>query len=219
LFNWNKTYADSLYYGLSNPFGFYNETTLPNLNSTGLIRDWNSTGLIKNWSSESSSFNESNYYNSSQVDSQFSALVMVPVGSVISYVKNLTNTPALPDGWVECNGQTLSDAESVYNGIVIPNLNGNNYFLMGNSSGSGSTGGESTHTLTIGEMPAHQHTQSANLGGTGYPAFTGSGQLVTIVSTSGGGGSSPLKTVSAGGSEAHENKPPYYSVVWIMRVK
>jgi len=47
-----------------------------------------------------------------------------PIGSVISWLKNYTNTPSLPTGWVECNGQTLSDVGSVYNGQIIPNLNG-----------------------------------------------------------------------------------------------
>ncbi len=29
LFSWNKTYADSLYYSINNPYGYYNSTTLP----------------------------------------------------------------------------------------------------------------------------------------------------------------------------------------------
>lgn len=32
-------------------------------------------------------------------------------------------TPSLPTGWVECTGQTISDADSPINGKVVPNLN------------------------------------------------------------------------------------------------
>ena len=77
-----------------------------------------------------------------------------PIGTVLSWLKSYINTPALPDGWVECNGQILDEAESVYDGQVIPDLNGDNRFLRGNST-SGGTGGESTHVLTIAEMPLH----------------------------------------------------------------
>jgi hypothetical protein len=49
----NSDYLDGLdslyFYPYSNPFSFYNSTTLPNLNSSGLIRDWNVSGYIKNW--------------------------------------------------------------------------------------------------------------------------------------------------------------------------
>lgn len=45
----------------------------------------------------------------------------------------------LDDNYVECNGQTLSDSGSIFNGDIIPDLNGNNNFLRGNST-SGETG-------------------------------------------------------------------------------
>lgn len=45
----------------------------------------------------------------------------------------------LPNNFVECNGQTLSDAESQLNGQVIPNLNGNKNFVSGDLV-SGTTG-------------------------------------------------------------------------------
>lgn len=85
--SWNQSLADTLYYSItnpygfynssnfvitdyylkSNPFGFYNVTTLPDLNSSGLIKDWNSTGLIINWSIDTSNFylnsNPYGYYN------------------------------------------------------------------------------------------------------------------------------------------------------------
>jgi len=48
-----------------------------------------------------------------------------PIGSIIALHKNMENTPALPDGWVECNGQLISDLASPYHGQNAPNLNNN----------------------------------------------------------------------------------------------
>ena len=60
-----------------------------------------------------------------KVNANFSYVnCLVPIGTILPWLKSLTNTPALDDRFVECNGQTLSDAESVYDGQTIPNLNG-----------------------------------------------------------------------------------------------
>ena len=80
---------------------------------------------------------------------QFSGWGIVPIGGVVAWLKSFTGTPSLPDGWVECNGQVLNDADSVYNGRTMPQLNGyggagTNRFLRGSST-SGSTGGTESH--------------------------------------------------------------------------
>ncbi|KKM72362.1 hypothetical protein LCGC14_1421250, partial [marine sediment metagenome] len=75
---------------------------------------------------------------------------------------SIYKTPELPEGWVECNGQTLSgafaDADSPYNGGTIPDLNassGTERFLRGSIS-SGTTGGSEDHlhstSLTSGNQ-------------------------------------------------------------------
>jgi len=116
----------------------------------------------------------------------------------------------IPSGWVECSGQTLSDAESVLNGIVIPNLNGQNRFLRGNAT-SGGTGGSETHTLTVDEMPSHKHSLNANV-----VTETGAGSIGGVDQS---GNAYITETQNAGGGQPHENRPPFYNVVWIMRVK
>jgi hypothetical protein len=124
-----------------------------------------------------------------------------PVGSVFAWLKSFTNTPALNNNWVECNGQVLSDAASLYNGLTIPNLNGSlgaglkGYFLRGHSS-SGSV--ESSQNLN------HRHTASASgsAGGTNNFEYDAGGNTIY--------------TGYEGGDEA---RPSNYSVVWIMRVK
>lgn len=140
------------------------------------------------------------------------ALVLSPIGSVTAWLKSFPNTPALPTGWVECNGQVLSDSGSVYNGQTIPNLNasggGTKRFLRGSTT-SGTTGGADTHTLSVGEMPGHTHVERT-VGGGGPSGPAGSG---------GNANSSSTSTDSTGGGQAHNNLPSYYEIVWILRVK
>ena len=139
---------------------------------------------------------------------------IAPIGSITAWLKTYTNTPSLPANWVECNGQTLSDADSVYNGQVIPDLNGDNRFLRGSST-SGGTGGSATHEhstpiafrgtgeleygnalfgTTADQVPySHYQADATNLS-------TGSAQDCAATST-------------------NNAEPPYYAVVWIMRIK
>ena len=143
---------------------------------------------------------------------------MSPIGSVTAWLKSYTNTPTLPDNWVECNGQTLDDSDSVFDTQTIPDLNGytgDQGFLRGGGSSdgstptaSGATGGEDTHTLITSEMPAHTHTITV---GDGPEA----GSNATYTNLGGGTATSS----STGGGGAHENLPTYYEVVWIIRIK
>lgn len=58
------------------------------------------------------------------IATKFEGYGIVPIGFIGFWHKNLTGVPDLPDGWVECNGQVLSDPDSPLNGQTIPNLNG-----------------------------------------------------------------------------------------------
>jgi microcystin-dependent protein len=144
-------------------------------------------------------------------------LILAPIGSVVAWLKSYANTPALPSGWVECNGQTLSDVDSVFTGQAIPNLNGANRFLRGNST-SGGTGGAATVQLTIAQMPSHSH----DIHTVEYPGT--SGDSTNIFTKNNTPENEIVTSIPEGGGdnnwgEAHENLPPYYNVVWIMRVK
>lgn len=121
--------------------------------------------------------------------------VMPPIGSILPWAKTITGTPSLPAGYVECSGQVLSDADSPLNGDTIPNLNasgGGTQRLLRGSSTSGTTGGVDT-------TPDHSNHAI------GTSTFNGGSDHV------GCGGE------TAGGS--HSQLPPYYQIVWVMRVK
>lgn len=148
-----------------------------------------------------------------------SSTIIAPIGTIMAWLKSYTNTPqTLPTGWVECDGSVVNDADSVYNTQTLPDLNGGE-FLRGDTT-SGGTGGSATHTLIEAEMPAHTHNFQA--GGTAtyfinsYNATnTAAGGGINITSLSG----ALTGTQSAGSGTAHENRPPFYNVVWIMRIK
>lgn len=86
-----------------------------------------------------------------------------PIGSIEAFHKSMANTPALPWGWVECNGQVLSDPESPYNGQAIPDLNNTGLFLRGGLTSGASQAadiGPHTHTGTTSTDGSHNHTGS-----------------------------------------------------------
>jgi len=113
----------------------------------------------------------------------------------------------LSDAWFECNGQTISDASSPWDGKTLPDLNATQRFLRGSVSSS-TTGGADTHTLTEAEMPAHTHTEegvqsSGSFAGAGTNKV---GQAARVSGSTGGGGS-------------HNNLPAFYETVMIIRLK
>jgi len=151
-----------------------------------------------------------NRYTDSEANAAL-ANYIAPIASIIAWAKNIKTGLTIPACWVECNGQTLNDSESILNGILIPNLNGQNRFLRGNST-SGETGGEEKHTLTINEMPRHNH--DINAGGSSGVA---SGVQPTPATTPTPSYSNLIRYT--GDDAPHENRPPFYDIVWIIRIK
>lgn len=73
----------------------------------------------------------------------------------------------------------------------------------------GQNGGEQTHLLTTGEMPAHTHDLTLNSGGTATTPSQWGNQSSTPATNT---------TTSVGGSAAHNNMQPYITMNYIMRV-
>ncbi len=146
----------------------------------------------------------------------FEGFGIMPIGSIIAWAGNLSGVPVLPDGWVMANGQNLSDSQSPLNGIFLPNLNGNNSFLRGNQTSSGDEGGQSTVALTVAELAEHRHPEAeANNFITDASTQQATSTLIGATVNTGKTGNTGVE----GSGTAHENKPPYFDVIWIIRIK
>lgn len=103
-----------------------------------------------------------------------------------------------------------ADPNTMYPGTTWTRIT--NAFLWAcDASGTiGQTGGEKTHTLTTAEMPSHTHgsVYSGNASGTKNLPWLSTSVLGT-------GDKLAYSTIATGGSEAHNNMPPYIQVsVW-----
>jgi hypothetical protein len=118
--------------------------------------------------------------------------IEIPIGGIISWAKSLGNVPqTLPYGWAICDGSLVSDAQSIFDGLVLPNLT--NKFLRGSGS-SGLTGGADDH--------AHYASTAVSVAaGSDYTVFEDNNGINST------GGAFPT------------GLPSYYEVVFIIRIK
>lgn len=143
--------------------------------------------------------------------------VAIPIGVIVMWY-GAEN--AVPAGWAICNGQTV-------NGVTTPNLTGR--FVVGAGADStykasdggdayqpGAKGGERTHKLSTQEMPSHTHSITMH---TGDLAASWKDQRNFYLPWAKYPGTSTETSTSAGGNAAHENRPPYYALYYIMKVK
>lgn len=110
--------------------------------------------------------------------------ILYPIGSIYMSV-NSTNPSQLFGGtWVQISGRFL--------------------YCTNNSM---DTGGEATHKLTINEMPSHNHMVDYDQVWDG-----GGGTLALGTTDNGGSWASATWVHNTGGSKAHNNMPPYFTV-------
>ena len=155
-----------------------------------------------------------------QLDADVAALSgsygVMPIGSIVAWHKNLVGTPALPTGWAECNGQTISDAASPYNGTALPNLNGEARFLRGSTT-SGVNQNATRVAVTVETDAAHLFYDASGRNMTSFnndydaTDVLGSNQRGVINRT----------TVDNAPNQIYAGRvrPVNMSVVWVMRVK
>ena len=137
-------------------------------------------------------------------------------------------TGNIPTGYQLCDGSAPStSALQAIVGSIVPDLR--NRFIVGAASdvgtgvifnadtgavtgdyAPGDTGGSVAHQLTVAEMPSHNHTYDRTTAPSDGQdkAGEGSGDAVTI---------NQSNTGSKGGNDYHENRPPYYALVFMIK--
>jgi len=150
-----------------------------------------------------------------------------------------------PKGWAFCNGQLLpinqnqalfSILGTTYGGngqttYALPNLQTRSPIHVGNGFTLGQAGGETAHTVTVSEMPAHTHAvvaanvaattntpdnakvfaQSAGSGGSPVAPFP-----ANMYNTAANNTLAPASVTNIGGSQPHNNQSPYLVLNFII---
>ncbi len=126
---------------------------------------------------------------------------LMPLGAIVMWAGSIAT---IPSKWALCNGE---------NGT--PDLRGKFILGAGNTYNVGAMGGETSHVLTINEMPSHNHKQYIESW-----AEKGVRYLNGTVSTGSDGFENSYYWSSeyTGGNQAHNNMPPYYALAYIMRI-
>lgn len=165
------------------------------------------------------------YQGTTKVASNIISGDTLPIGSMIPY-----GSLTIPEGWLRCDGSAVSrttysqlfsvigtsygvgDGSTTFN---LPNKKGK--VSVGYDSAQtefnavGKTGGAKTHTLTVEQMPSHNHIpQGRNVGGGTESVIpqAGSGDFRETAS---------VGTTYTGGGGAHNNIQPYETDVWIIK--
>ena len=128
------------------------------------------------------------------------------------------------ENWVKCDGG--SDGK----GGTVPDLRGRMILGASDEHTAGSTGGSETHahglsgtvggtTLTVEQMPGHNHTADVgkfHVGGNNRGTYS-SGDNVVASTSQTGGSQSHTHSLSGAQSDSASNLPPYYALAYIMR--
>jgi microcystin-dependent protein len=132
-----------------------------------------------------------------------------------------------PKGWALCNGQLLPINQNqalfallgtTYGGdgritFALPNLQGRVPLHFNGVFPLGSRGGEDTHTLLLPELPSHAHSlvASTNVADQTYPPnhFWAKGASAPGFHPNATSGMDPGTITPTGGSQPHENRPPF----------
>lgn len=151
----------------------------------------------------------------------------LPVGAIMPF-----GSDTIPENWLLCNGQAISrtDYQELFNTIGINFGSGDGFTTfnlpdlrnrvpVGKDENDtdfdtlGNTGGEKEHTLTINEMPSHNH-QSSNY-------FEGSGGTSGVWAVRSLADLTGYNDVSSqtGGNQPHNNLQPYIVQNYIIKAK
>ena len=161
---------------------------------------------------------------------QINALNAVPVGIISMWAGAVD---AIPNGWYICDG--ANGTPDLIGRFIVgfdPDNDDNDYNAIGNK------GGVKTVPLTEAQMPSHNHSASTSYTGSHNHYVRVKKGVMDNSDNPGGGGEGARRTMdsgidynaktqdsgshshsvtvnSKGGGEAHENRPPYYTLAYI----
>jgi microcystin-dependent protein len=154
----------------------------------------------------------------------------IMIGMVVPHVGS-----SIPANCLLCDGAEYARADypALYDAIaaayktdadhfVTPDMV--DMFIMGTSANVGNIGGEASHTLTSGEMPAHSHSDIGHVHSevTAIPSVTTVGlepPEPTALPSVGSTGIGYANIQSTGGGGPHNNIPPYHAMTYVIVAK
>ena len=158
--------------------------------------------------------------------------ILIPAGTIIQSAAS-----AVPGGWLDCDGQTLSKVRYAYLFTAIgytyggadlsfnvPDMRGRVGVGAGDGPNTdtyltprnlGAKGGAETHTLTVEEMPGHNHGGST--GSTTGASTTATGTLGGALSDVADDGSHSHTIALQGGGNAHNNMQPFLVIRYLIK--
>lgn len=122
----------------------------------------------------------------------------VPTGAVLAF-----NLAICPDGW-----STFSSANGRF--IVGTGTLGSDSYSLSQ------TGGSARHTLSASEMPSHDHGVEL-IGKAAEYDWAAYGSPGGVLAANGDGSGPFLDILPAGGSQPHENRPPYVALLFCQK--
>ena len=155
------------------------------------------------------------------------------VGAFVTGMIMMWGGTTAPTGWQLCDGGTASTStlQTVLGQTNVPDLRDKFVVGAGNAYARHATGGESTVQLSETHLPEHYHLGFANATGSqqrtgsnlsanNYAAKgTGAGNIYETynITTAGTGSGYAGRSSTVGDGTAHENKPPYYALTYIIK--
>lgn len=162
----------------------------------------------------------------------------VPVGSVVAWAGSAAS---IPNGYLLCDGQLLNTNDTRFQDLKVaigtqfnqtgddsdlvfrvPDLTAR--FIVGQDGGSkytlGDVGGEDETVLTTEQMPSHNHQYLSFGDNLGSGAHSGDGGADSVPHSTGSEATGSANIIqNTGGGEAHENRPPFFALCWIIRAE